>query len=203
MPETLSHTETIIKDTTANPAPLGLLGFGMTTILLNIHNAGYYELNAMIMGMGIFVGGIAQIFAGLQEWKKNNTFGATAFTAYGSFWLSLVVIWLLPNTAMGAAYKSSETAMGFYLLFWGIFTLLMFIGTLRLNRTLQVVFLTLTVLFFLLAVSDFTGNKQLRIIAGYEGIFCGLSAFYGSVALILNEVYGREVLPLGTLRSKF
>lgn len=202
MPETLNYTETVIKDTTANPAPLGLLGFGMTTILLNIHNAGYYELNAMIMGMGIFVGGIAQIFAGLQEWKKNNTFGATAFTAYGSFWLSLVAIWLIPNTTMGAAYKSSETAMGFYLLFWGIFTLLMFIGTLRLNRTLQVVFFTLTVLFFLLAASDFTGNKQLRIIAGFEGILCGLSAFYGSVALILNEVYGREVLPLGILRKK-
>lgn len=186
----------VIKDTTSNPAPLGLLGFGMTTILLNIHNAGYYELNAMIIGMGIFVGGIAQIFAGLQEWKKNNTFGATAFTAYGSFWLSLIVIWLLPKTTIGASLKSSETAVGCYLFLWGLFTLLMFIGTLKLNRLLQVVFLTLTVLFFLLAISDFTGNAQLRIIAGYEGIFCGLAAFYGSVAQILNEVYGRKVLPL-------
>ncbi len=196
-----NQPETIIKDTTSNPAPLGLLGFGMTTILLNIHNAGHYELNSMIMGMGIFVGGIAQIFAGLQEWKKNNTFGATAFTAYGSFWLSLVAIWLIPKTGFGAAYASSETSMGYYLLMWGIFTLFMFFGTLKLNRTLQTVFLSLTVLFFLLAVSDFTGNKQLRTIAGYEGIFCGLSAFYGSVALILNEVYGREVLPLGVKKN--
>lgn len=194
-PDTVTHTS--IRDTTANPAPLGLLGFGMTTILLNIHNAGYYELNSMIMGMGIFVGGIAQIFAGLQEWKKNNTFGATAFTAYGSFWLSLVCIWLLPKTSFGAAYKSDETSMGFYLLIWGIFTLFMFFGTLKLNRTLQTVFLSLTVLFFMLAISDFTGNKSLRIIAGYEGIFCGLSAFYGCVALILNELYGRVVLPMG------
>lgn len=194
-PETITHTS--IKDTTANPAPLGLLGFGMTTVLLNIHNAGFFELNSMIMGMGIFVGGIAQIFAGLQEWKKNNTFGATAFTAYGSFWLSLVCIWLLPKTSFGAAYASSETSMGFYLLIWGVFTLFMFFGTLKLNRTLQTVFLSLTVLFFLLAISDFTGNKSLRIFAGYEGVFCGLSAFYGSVALILNEVYGKVVLPMG------
>ncbi len=75
----------IEKDTTANPAPIGLLGFGMTTILLNLHNAGLFELNAMIIGMGIFVGGIAQVFAGLLEWKKNNTFGTTAFIAYGCF----------------------------------------------------------------------------------------------------------------------
>ena len=186
----------IIKDTTGNPAPLGLLGFGMTTILLNIHNAGIYELDSMIMGMGIFMGGIAQIFAGLQEWKKNNTFGATAFTAYGSFWLSLVAIWLIPSTSFGAAYKSSETAMAWYLLLWGIFTLFMFIATLKLNRLLQVVFFTLTVLFFLLAISDFTGNKSLHTIAGYEGIICGASAFYGCVAQVINEVHGKKVLPL-------
>ena len=186
----------IIKDNTANPAPLGLLGFGMTTILLNIHNAGIFELDSMIMGMGIFMGGIAQIFAGLQEWKKNNTFGATAFVAYGSFWLSLVALWLIPATSFGAAYKSSETALGWYLLLWGIFTFFMFIGTLKLNRMLQVVFSTLTVLFILLAVSAFTENKSLHTIAGYEGIICGASAFYGSMAIIINEVYGRKVLPV-------
>lgn len=185
-----------IKDTTANPAPLGLLGFGMTTVLLNIHNAGFFELNSMIMGMGIFMGGIAQIFAGLQEWKKNNTFGATAFTAYGSFWLSLVALWLIPKTGFGAEYKSSEVAVGFYLLMWGLFTLFMFIGTLKINTTLQVIFSSLTVLFFLLAISDFTGNKSIRILAGWVGIFCGLSAFYGCVAQVLNEVYGRTVLPI-------
>ncbi|MFL9482722.1 acetate uptake transporter [Chitinophagaceae bacterium LWZ2-11] len=187
-----------IKDTTANPAPLGLLGFGMTTVLLNIHNAGFYELNSMIMGMGIFMGGIAQIFAGLQEWKKNNTFGATAFTAYGSFWLSLVFIWLLPKTSFGSQFKSDETALGFYLLIWGIFTLFMFFGTLKLNKMLQFVFLSLTILFFLLSYSAFTENKALHTFAGYEGIICGLSAMYGCFAQILNEVYGRVVLPLGT-----
>ncbi|MEP6683506.1 MAG: acetate uptake transporter [Parafilimonas sp.] len=192
----VASNQTIIKDNTANPAPLGLLGFGMTTILLNLHNAGIIELDSMIMGMGIFMGGIAQIFAGLQEWKKNNTFGATAFVAYGSFWLSLVAIWLIPSTSFGASFKSSETAIAWYLLLWGIFTFFMFIGTLKLNRMLQVVFSTLTLLFILLAVSIFTDNKLLHTIAGYEGIICGASAFYGCVAIIINEVYGRKVFPL-------
>lgn len=189
---------TIIKDTTANPAPLGLLGFGMTTVLLNLHNAGIFELNAMILGMGIFMGGLAQVMAGYQEWKKNNTFGATAFTAYGMFWLSLVVIILLPNTAMGASLKSSETGMAWYLFMWGLFTFFMFIGTLKLNRVLQIIFFTLTVLFFLLSASDFTGNKDIHTFAGYEGIICGLCAFYGCVAQVINEVHGKTVLPMGT-----
>jgi len=196
--DTYGNTETIsvIKDTTANPAPLGLLGFGMTTVLLNLHNAGFYEMNSMIIGMGIFMGGIAQIIAGVQEWKKNNTFGATAFTAYGSFWLSLVAIIILPKTNAGAALKSSENAMAWYLLLWGLFTLFMFIGTIKLNRTLQVIFFTLTVLFFLLAAGDFTGNASIKTFAGYEGIICGLSAIYGCMAQVLNEVYKKKVLPL-------
>src|SRR4029078_1830143 len=166
----------VIKDTTANPAPLGLLGFGMTTVLLNLHNAGIFELDSMIMGMGIFMGGVAQLMAGWQEWKKNNTFGATAFTSYGLVWLSLVALWLIPKTSFGAAYKSSETAVAWYLLMWGVFTLFMFIGTLKLNRTLHVIFFMLTILFFLLAASDFTGSESLHKFAGYEGIVCGLSA---------------------------
>ena len=151
----------VLKDSSGNPAPLGLLGFGMTTTLLNLHNAGFFELNSMIMGMGLFMGGIAQLIAGVQEWKKNNTFGATAFTAYGSFWLSLVALWLIPKTTFGAAYKSSETAVAWYLLLWGVFTFFMFIGTLRANRVLQLIFFTLTILFFLLAIGDFTGNASL------------------------------------------
>jgi len=190
----------IIKDSTANPAPLGLFGFGMTTILLNLHNAGFYELNAMILGMGIFFGGIAQIIAGIEEWKKNNTFGATAFTAYGAFWLTLVALILIPKTSFGASLKSDEISMGFYLVVWGLFTLFMYVGTLRLNRALQTIFLSLTILFFLLAIRDFSGNKTIGTIAGYEGIFCGLSAFYAGAAQVLNEVYGRVVMPLGPVK---
>lgn len=185
-------------DTMANPAPLGLIGFGMTTILLNIHNAGVYELNTMIIGMGIFVGGIAQMIAGVLEAKKANTFGTTAFTAYGAFWLSLVALWTLPSLGLGAA--PDKVAVGFYLTIWGLFTLAMFFGTLKLNRMLQVVFGSLFTLFFLLAIGDFTGNATITKIAGWEGIFCGSAAFYGSIAQVLNEVYGKEVLPLGNIK---
>lgn len=192
------QTRVLVSDTTANPAPLGLLGFGMTTVLLNLHNAGFYGLNSMILGMGIFVGGIAQVLAGWQEWKKNNTFGATAFTAYGFFWLSLVAIWLIPKMSWGAAYASDEKGLSAYLFLWGLFTLFMFVGTLKLSRLLQIVFATLTLLFFLLAIGDYTGNAPLKTFAGYEGIVCGLAAFYGSMAQVLNELYGRTVLPLGS-----
>lgn len=192
-----SDTSVIIKDTTGNPAPLGLLGFGMTTVLLNLHNAGLYDLNSMIIGMGIFVGGIAQIIAGVQEWKKNNTFGATAFTAYGSFWIALVTIWILPRTSMGVGLKPDEASMGWFLLMWGLFTAFMFVGTLKLNRALQTIFGSLVILFVLLAISDFTGIRSIKVIAGYEGIFCGLSAIYTCAAQILNELYGKSVLPIG------
>jgi succinate-acetate transporter protein len=196
MNEQSASTQIFIKDTTANPAPLGLLGFGMTTVLLNFSNAGFYELNSLIIGMGIFLGAIAQIVAGVQESKKNNTFGATAFTAYGFFWLALVTTWLLPKTSFGSAYAPDETAMGLFLLMWGIFTLFLFFGTLKINRMLQFVFSTLTILFFLLAFSNFSGSKTLLTIAGYEGIVCGLIAMYGGFAQILNEVYGKKIMPL-------
>ncbi len=184
-----------IIDSTANPAPLGLLGFGMTTVLLNIHNAGFYPLDTMILAMGIFYGGIAQIIAGIMEWKKNNTFGTTAFTSYGLFWLTLVGLILLPELGLGTA--SDPLAMGFYLLMWGVFTGIMFIGTLKLNRALQFVFGSLTVLFVLLAIGKWTGNEMITMIAGYEGIICGASAIYTGLAQVLNEVYGKTVWSLG------
>src|SRR6201995_942555 len=136
------------KDGTANPAPLGLCAFGMTTVLLNFHNAGFFELNSMILAMGIFYGGLAQVIAGIIEAKKNNTFGLTAFTSYGFFWLSLVGLIVMPKFGWGT--KPSETAMCAYLAMWGLFTLCLFFGTLRLNRALQIVFGTLVILFFLL-----------------------------------------------------
>src|ERR1700750_2386743 len=123
------------KDGTANPAPLGLCAFGMTTVLLNFHNAGFFELNSMILAMGIFYGGIAQVIAGIIEAKKNNTFGLTAFTSYGLFWLSLVALVVMPK--MGWIAAPSESSMVAYLSMWGVFTLLLFFGTLKLNRALQ------------------------------------------------------------------
>ena len=192
----MNETTTQIKDTTANPAPLGLLGFGMTTVLLNLHNAGFYELNSMILAMGICYGGAAQIVAGIMEWKKGNTFATTAFISYGLFWLSLVALIVLAKLGWGA--KSDDTAMAAYLAMWGLFTLVMFIGTLRLNRALQIVFATLTILFFLLAYGDFTAaSTGFKHVTGYEGIFCGFSAIYAGLAQVLNESFGRIVLPLG------
>jgi uncharacterized protein len=189
-----------IKDTMANPAPLGLLGFGMTTVLLNLHNAGFYELNSMVLAMGICYGGAAQIIAGIMEWRKNNTFAATAFISYGFFWLSLVTLIVLAK--LGWAAPSDQTAMAAYLAIWGVFTAVMFIGTLRLNRALQVVFGSLAILFFLLAFSDFTGaSAGFKHATGYEGIVCGLSAIYAGLAQVLNELFGKIVLPLGSVKK--
>ena len=190
-----------IVDVTSNPAPLGLLGFGMTTVLLNIHNAGAYEINAMILGMGIFYGGLAQIIVGIMEWKKNNTFGETAFTSYGLFWLSLVAIWVIPKFSWGASFTTTYQALGVYLFMWGLFTLVMFIGTLRINKALQFVFGSLALLFFLLAIGNYFENSTVIVIAGVEGIICGFSAIYTGLAQVLNEVYGRVVWPLGPVNK--
>jgi len=192
--ETEDRNSLLLVDGTANPAPLGLLAFGLTTVLLNLHNAGFFALGSMIIGMGLCYGGLAQVIVGIMEWKKKNTFGTAAFTSYGFFWLSLVAVWLLP--ALGLAAAPETVAMGYYLLLWGIFTAVMFVGTLKMNRSLQVVFGTLALLFFLLAIGDFTGSAMVKMIAGYEGIFCGLSAIYTALGQILNEVYGRDVIPL-------
>ncbi len=193
-------TVTQIKDTTGNPAPLGLMGFGMTTVLLNLHNAGCYEMNAMILAMGICYGGLAQIIAGLMEWRKNNTFAATAFISYGFFWLSLVALVLMPK--FNLAPVANETAMAAYLAMWGLFTGVMFLGTLRLNRALQVVFGSLTVLFFLLAYGDYSGaGADFKHATGYEGIVCGFSAIYTGLAQVINEQFGKTILPLGVVKK--
>jgi len=196
----MNESITQLRDTTGNPAPLGLLGFGMTTVLLNLHNAGFYELNSMILAMGICYGGAAQVIAGIMEWRKGNTFATTAFTSYGLFWLSLVTTIILTKVGWGA--PSNETAMGAYLAAWGVFTAVMFIGTLNISRALQVVFGSLTLLFFLLAIGDLTNaGAGFKHATGYEGIFCGASAIYTGLAQVLNEVSGKTVWPLGMVRK--
>lgn len=190
-----SQDSVAIRDNSANPAPLGLFGFGMTTVLLNIHNAGFYEMNSMILAMGIFYGGIAQVIAGILESKKNNTFGMTAFISYGFFWLTLVG--LIVMSKWGWTNATTKSSLATYLVIWGVFTFLLFIGTLKLNRALQFVFATLTILFFLLAIGNYTENTDIIKFAGYEGIVCGSAAIYAGIANLLNEVYGRKMLPLG------
>ena len=187
-------------DKLANPAPLGLLGFGMTTVLLNMHNAGIYPLNAMILAMGLVYGGLAQVIAGAMEYKKGNTFGTLAFTSYGLFWWSLVILLLLPDITFlnpVADITADSTSLAAYFFMWGMFTFLMFFGTLKANRAVQFVFASLTVLFFLLTAVRLTGgNVNLQMFTGIEGIICGASAIYTGIAEVLNEVHGKTVLPL-------
>ncbi len=181
------------QTTMANPAPLGLAGFGMTTILLNIHNAGFFELNVMIMAMGIFYGGFCQIIAGILDWKRGNMFGGLAFTSYGSFWLTLVFIWTAPKLGLPA---SSHIGLAWYLAMWGLFTFCLFFGTLKGPLIGKLVFSTLTILFALLSAANFAQSHSLHVIAGYVGILCGSLAFYEAIALVLNDKYGKTVLPL-------
>src|SRR4029077_7521351 len=134
------------------------------------------------------------------EWRKGNTFATTAFVSYGLFWLSLVALIILAKIGWGA--PSNDTAMAAYLAIWGLFTAVMFIGTLYLNRALQVVFGSLAILFFLLAFGDFTGaSAGFKHATGYEGIVCGLSAIYAGLAQVLNELFGKIVLPLGPVKK--
>jgi succinate-acetate transporter protein len=192
-------TKITVKDITANPAPLGLIGFGMTTVLLNLHNAGAFGLSTAILAMGIFVGGLAQVIAGMMEWKKGNTFGTTAFTSYGFFWLALVGLLILPELGIGEA--ADKTTMAWFLGLWGVFTAVLFIATLRMNRALQFVFASLALLFFTLALGDALNDPTITQVAGYIGIVCGLSAMYTALAQVLNEVYGRELVPLGPVKK--
>ena len=184
-----------IIDSSANPAPLGLTAFGMTTVLLNVANANLIPLGSMILAMGLFYGGMAQIFAGWMEWKKGNTFGLTAFLSYGLFWESFVFLIIIPK--LGWFTAASLGGVVAYLIMWGIFTFVMWIATFKHNKALQVVFLTLWILFGLLAIGEATGSSLIKVIAGWEGIFCGFSAIYAGLAQVLNETYGKTVLPVG------
>ncbi len=186
----------------ANPGPLGLIGFGMTTVLLNLRTAGIIPAATslgMIFAMGIFYGGLAQIVAGIMEFKKGNTFGLVAFMSYGLFWLTFVFLNVFPSFSTPWAPVVDKGSMAAYLVCWGIFTFLMFFGTLKTNRVLQFVFLSLAILFFLLAAADgltFAGALDaaavVGTIAGLEGIVCGGSAFY----LAMAEVNGWPTFPV-------
>lgn len=178
----------------ANPAPLGLLGFGLTTVLLNLANTGVFSVDTMILAMGIAYGGIAQIMVGAMEFRRGNTFGTVAFTSYGLFWWSLVLLLVLPKFTGFSGPSAASLAS--YFIMWGIFTFAMFFGTLKANRALQLVFGSLTLLFVMLAISQYANSVTFTHITGVEGIICGASAIYLAVAEILNESYKKTVLPI-------
>jgi len=187
----------------ANPAPLGLLGFGITTVLLNLVNAGAFPLDTMILAMGIAYGGLAQVIVGIMEYRKGNTFGTVAFTSYGLFWWSLVMLLVLPKISFFSGLAApSASSMAAYFLMWGIFTFAMFFGTLKANRALQFVFMSLAILFFMLTIRELINNPVLsgtvtfNTITGIEGIICGLSAVYLAIAEVLNEAHHKTILPI-------
>ncbi|KAK7195232.1 GPR1/FUN34/yaaH family [Novymonas esmeraldas] len=193
------YTTAITQRRWANPGPVGLLGFGMTTILLNLHNSGHFSLNTPIPAMGICFGGGAQLIAGLLEWTRGNTFAYVAFTSYGAFWLSLVCVWMLPNASTGGApavQPGNQYFIGIYLSLWGVFSFFMMLCTLRMNVAIFLVFLTVTLLFLLLGGGNMTNNATALHAAGYEGIVCGSLALYLGVAEVVNEVWDRTVLPV-------
>ena len=177
----------------SNPAPLGLAGFALTTWLLSMINAGWFTGDAMnmVLAVALAYGGTAQMIAGVMELPRGNTFGATAFVSYGSFWWSFALFVLFLHDKVPAAF------VGWYLFMWGVFTFYMWIGTLRAARALQLIFLALWITFFLLAAGEWTGMPGLHTAGGYVGLLTALLAFYLSAAEIINDGHKRVVLPTG------
>jgi hypothetical protein len=183
----------------ADPAPLGLAGFGITTLLLSLINAKILPatLTVLVMSMALTFGGLAQLLAGMWEFKRGNTFAATAFTAYGAFWISfylLVVVFapLLPKTAAPA---DIDNFIGWYLLGWGIFTAYMFLASLAGARAVQLVFFLLAATFVLLAIGKFATSDGISQVGGYVGLATAAAAIYTSFADVANANFKRRVLP--------
>lgn len=180
-----------------NPGPLGLCGFALTTWLLSLINNGTFSGDnvGLVLAMGFAFGGTAQMIAGMFEFSKGNTFGFTAFTSYGAFWWSFALF-----KVFFAANVSPEF-IGWYLTAWGTFTLMMFVASLTKPRALQAIFLSLTITFYLLAAGDFTGDHSITHIGGNFGLLTALLAFYLAAAEMINESFGRTVLPIGAPKA--
>jgi len=180
----------------ANPGALGLAAFGFNTILLQVHNIGWIA-GTMPLIWGFFWGGMAQVIAGVIDARRGDTFGLTAFTSYGVFWIGIAFAFLLEWLGI---VTLDGPGLAWTMIAWGIFTGYMTIGALRISRVHVAIFASLTVLFGLLA-GYFFGILPARV-AGIEGIFCGAAAVYGSAAVIMNNKYGRWVLPIGLCPKK-
>jgi succinate-acetate transporter protein len=196
--DTMVETREIIadvRDKTANPTPLGFTGLGLSAVLLSLSYIGLYPVDSMIVSMSIFLGGFAQVFAGIMAWKKGSVFGGTAFCAFGLFWFSFAGLLLLPGTGLVEAPDPISVAS--YLFIWGIYTFVLLIATLKSDsKAIMFIFITLFLLFILLAFINATGNTDLLPIAGYVGLIMGLAALYTALALVLNDMYGRTVAPV-------
>jgi len=178
----------------ANPGALGLGGFALTTFLLSMINAGIIapESIGMVLPMGLFYGGLAQLLAGMWEFKTGNTFGATCFSSFGAFWIGLATMVILEGAGIIAAVPPAGLAV--FLIAWGIFTLYASIASLKTSKGVVSVFVSLTLTFFLLAAGEFSSGFKLA--GGYMGIITAIAAWYCSAAILINTNFGREVLPL-------
>ncbi|NYT20845.1 MAG: hypothetical protein GKC07_03475 [Methanomicrobiales archaeon] len=192
--ETENRNSLFLIDNTANPAPLGLCAFGMTTIVLSLHNAGITALSSPILAMALFYGGIAQILAGILEWKKNNTFGLLTFGSFGFFWLSFATILLLP--VLGLSEKPGAMDMAAFLAVWGIFALGLFICTLKMHKILAVTLFFVVLLVVLLVAATLTGMQTIHTLGGLAGVVAGALAIYIGLGQVINEVYGEKIFPV-------
>ena len=184
---------------TANPAPLGLMGFGLTTVLLSSINAGLLPATgeAVVIPLAMAFGGTAQIIAGIMEFKTGNVFGATAFTSYGAFWWWFALLVMLGGNHV-LDLSGAGSTIGVCLILWGVFTFGLWISTFRLSRLLFLIFLTLWLAFFALGGAPVLGMPVLHTLGGWIGLACGALAMYGSFALVTNATFGREVAPIGS-----
>jgi uncharacterized protein len=182
--------------TIADPAPLGLAAFALTTFVLSFFNAGLVSSTGepVVLGLALAYGGIAQVLAGMWEFRNNNTFGATAFTSYGAFWLSF---WAL-NQFFAGKVPASElgSAVGLYLIAWGIFTAYMWVASFRTTAAINLVLLLLTVTYIVLGIGESGGNTTVVHIAGWFGIATAIAAWYASFAGVANSTFGRTVMPV-------
>lgn len=186
----------------ANPGALGLGGFALSTFILNIVNAGLVDAATLgiVMPIALFYGGLAQFAAGMWEVKRGDTFAATCFSSFGAFWMGLAVFFFLRLTGIQAFVDVPPAGIAVVMIAWGIFTGYATIASLKLPRAITWVFVTLTLLFFLLAVGQF--SPIVHKIAGYEGIACSLIAWYASAGILINTVHDRTFLPLGERKKK-
>ncbi len=175
-----------------NPAVVGLAGFGLTTLLLQFHNVGWMGLGPVIY-VGLIFGGLAQLVAGFQEMKTGNNFGYCAFSSYGAFWISLCLMLLGKHFNV---YAPSHSDIGFFMIGWTLFTVILWAASLRIHGAMAWTFTLLLIGFILLDLAHF-GFPGLTVVAGYELMVCALGAWYMMARTILNEVYGREILPAG------
>jgi succinate-acetate transporter protein len=186
--------------TIADPAPLGLAAFALTTFVLSMFNAGLVDAKGepIVLGLALAYGGTAQLLAGMWEFRKGNTFGATAFSSYGAFWISF---WAYAAFfAKGIPEANRGTAAGLYLIAWGIFTTYMWVASLRTTAAVNLVFLLLAITFFVLGIGDAVGNDTISKLGGWLGLATAVAAWYASFAGVTNFTFGREVLPVRPLQ---